>query len=317
VKRFEERVKEKVPGAPLILEIKGNSLDDGPGIRSVIFVKGCPLDCVWCHNPESKKRGAELSFDAGLCVACDACIRVCPGKALSRREKAFIKRDRCTLCFQCADVCPSGALSRVGRDMTVDKVVEKVKRDIPFYNSSGGGVTLSGGEPAISMEYLSAMVRALKKEKIHTLLETCGLFDMQRFMDLVYPHLDMIYFDIKFIDETLHRTYCGASNKIILDNFSRLQERYLAGGIPLLARTPLIPNITDSDKNLSAIAGFLREREVKKASLLAYNPLWHEKNGKIGVNNRYSKEKSMKSFMKQERLEECRDIFISAGLEVD
>ncbi|PKL37172.1 MAG: glycyl-radical enzyme activating protein [Spirochaetae bacterium HGW-Spirochaetae-1] len=316
MQRLKGKVNEKATGVPLILEIKGNSLDDGPGIRSVIFFKGCPLDCAWCHNPESKKRGVELSFDAGLCIACDACIGACTEKALSRRVKGFVKRDRCTLCFQCTDVCPSGALSRVGRDMTVDQVVEKVKRDIPFYNSSGGGVTLSGGEPTVSMEYLSGIVRALKAEKIHTLIETCGLFDMKRFSEMVYPHIDSIYFDIKFIDEALHRKYCGTSNKIILENFSRLQDMFLKGGISLLARTPLIPGITDSDKNLSAIAGFLSGRGVQKASLLAYNPLWHEKNGKIGVENRYSKEKAMKSFMKQERIEECWDIFLSAGIEV-
>jgi len=303
-------------GSALVLEIKGNSLDDGPGIRSVVFFKGCPLDCVWCHNPESKKRGYELSFDAGLCVACGACLGECPEKALSRKARGFIRRERCTLCFRCAGACPSGALSRVGRNMSIDDIMEKVRRDIPFYKTSGGGVTLSGGEPTVYMDFLSSLASSLKKEKIHTLLETCGLFDMNRFSEKVYPHLDQIYFDIKFFDDALHRKYCGASNRTILENFTKLHDMLLAGGIPVLPRTPLVPGITDGEKNISAIAAFLRSRNVKKAALLAYNPLWHGKNDKIGVVNRYSKEKAMRSFMKQERVDACREIFRAAGIEL-
>ena len=314
MRRPEEKAEAK-PTSPLVLEIKGNSLDDGPGIRSVVFIKGCPLDCVWCHNPESKKRGSELSFDAELCVACDACIEACEEKALSRRVKGFIRRDRCTLCFRCVEVCPSGALSRIGREMSVAEIMVKLKRDIPFYKNSGGGVTLSGGEPTISIEFLSELTRALKKAKIHTLLETCGLFEMGRFRSMVYPNLNSIYYDIKFADEKLHRKYCGASNKIILENFSTLHELYLKGGVPVLPRTPLVPGITDSEKNISDIADFLRDRKVKKAALLAYNPLWHEKNDKIGVDNPYSREKKMRSFMTRERIDALKEIYRSAGIE--
>ncbi len=302
--------------SPLILEIKGNSLDDGPGIRSVVFFKGCPLDCVWCHNPESKKRTPELSFDGGACVACDACIEACPEGALKRKKKEFINREKCTLCFKCTDVCPSGALSRAGKRMTVNEILEIVTRDKPFYESSGGGITLSGGEPALDIDFLAEVAAGAKKENIHVLLETCGLFSFDTFIEKVYPHLDEIFFDIKIFDEEAHKKYCGASNKIILENFSRLHEKFLDGGVPILPRTPLVPGITDGTENLEAIADFLKVNNVTRASLLDYNPLWHEKNQKIGVTNRYSKKKEMQDFIDKKEVQTCREIYRKAGIEV-
>ncbi len=303
--------------APLILEIKGNSLDDGPGIRSVVFFKGCPLDCVWCHNPESKRASIELSHDGNTCIACGACIKACQEKAITKKKKGFINRSRCTLCFECIDVCPSGALSRVGSQMPLPDVISRLLADKPFYDTSGGGVTLSGGEPTIAMEYISELAAALKKEGVPVLLETCGLFDINIFLDRVYPHLDEIYFDIKIFDDAEHKKYCGASNKKILENFSILQERFLDGGVPILARTPLIPGITDGAANLEAIASFLKEKKVSRTSLLAYNPLWHEKNSKIGVENPYSKKKTMKTFMKEVEIERCRQIFRNADIDIE
>ena len=136
---------------PLIMEIKGNSLDDGPGIRSVVFYKGCPLSCVWCHNPESKKASMEISFDANICIDCGSCRDVCPQKALARQNRFYIDRSKCTLCFLCVDACPSGALDKVGKTMYVDEIIKKILPDKPFFDTSGGGVTLSGGEPTLYM----------------------------------------------------------------------------------------------------------------------------------------------------------------------
>lgn len=182
---------------PLILEIKGNSLDDGPGIRTVIFFKGCPLSCTWCHNPESKSAGFEISFDARQCIGCNTCIDTCPEDALSRDDPYFIDRDKCDLCFKCVDNCPANALTRVGRWMGPDEILAAVTKDKPFFDTSGGGVTLSGGEPIMYMEFVSDLLKALKKEGIHILLETCGHFNFERFEDLIYPYVDTIYYDIK------------------------------------------------------------------------------------------------------------------------
>ncbi len=164
----------------LITDIEGNSRDDGPGIRSVVFFKGCPLNCFWCHNPESKKTEAELWWDREKCIGCGECIKSCPKGSISRENPFFINRDLCDSCFKCVEVCTSTALRRVGQEMSVDEIVRKVLRYKPFFDNSGGGVTLSGGEPTLHIEFTSALLKKFKKEKIHTLLETAGLFDFDQ-----------------------------------------------------------------------------------------------------------------------------------------
>ena len=299
---------------PLILEIKGNSLDDGPGIRSVVFFKGCPLSCVWCHNPESKKAAAEISFDAKMCIDCGACRDLCPEKALSRDNRFYIDRSKCNLCFLCADACPSGALDRVGKTKSVDDILKKILPDKPFFETSGGGVTLSGGEPTLFMEFTSQLLKTLKQQNIHTLLETCGYFDLDKFMDILYPYIDTIYFDIKIMDSSAHKKYCGHPNEKILDNIKQLSNTAKKDGKIFLPRTPLIPDITDTEANIRGIAAFLKNLDVPKVALLAYNPLWHEKSDKVGVEDPYKNCKAMASFLANDVLKRCKDIFAEAGI---
>jgi len=304
------------PRSPLILELKGNSLDDGPGIRTVVFFKGCPLSCVWCHNPESKRTGVEISFDPRECVACDTCIETCGAGALDRDLPGFIDRGRCTLCFECVDECPSGALARVGREMAVVEILELVRRDIPFFTTSGGGVTLSGGEPTMFIEYCSELTRSLEGMGVHTIVETCGLFDLAEFERLVYPHVDEVYFDLKLFDPARHRSECGVDNALILENFAALNRRYLEGGGPVLARIPLVPGITATDENLSAFSRFLAENGATRVALLPYNPLWIEKNRKIGREDPFAGDESKSNWMKATDVERCRAIFERESLEV-
>lgn len=300
---------------PLILDIKGNSLDDGPGIRSVIFFKGCPLSCAWCHNPESKSVNVEISFDPKECIGCNTCLSACAQGALSKDNPFYIDRKKCTLCFACVDVCPSGALSRVGREMSVGEIVSKVLPDKPFFDTSGGGVTLSGGEPTLFVGFVSRLLAELKAKGIRTLVETCGQFDFERFMDALYPNIDIIYYDIKLFERHAHERYCGASNVRILDNFARLCEKARTDEKILLPRIPLIPDITDTEENMSGIAGFLRSLGVKKTALMAYNPLWHEKCGKIGADDPWRTDRLMSSWPAQERMTRCREIFKRVGIE--
>ena len=300
--------------APLIIDIKGNSLDDGPGIRSVIFFKGCPLNCVWCHNPESKKTSPEIAFDARVCIGCGACRDICPQNALSPDSRFYIDREKCDLCFACVDICPSGALDRVGKPGFVSEILKKVLPDKPFYDTSGGGVTLSGGEPTLYPRFTSELLTALQEQGIHTLLETCGHFDPDTFMDLLYPHIDVIYFDIKLMDSAAHKAYCGRTNGRILDNFKHLVEASRKDGKPLLPRTPLIPGITDTPENIMAIARFLKGQGIKEASLLSYNPLWHEKSTKVGADDPYATDKAMTSFSERTVLERCSKVFAAAGI---
>jgi pyruvate formate lyase activating enzyme len=310
----EEQVMNTPTGQPLILEIKGNSLDDGPGIRSVVFFKGCPLSCVWCHNPESQKATPEIAFDGKICVDCGECRKICPKKALSKKNPYYVDRNLCTCCFLCTDVCPSGALEQVGKPMTVADVLTKILPDKPFFTASGGGVTLSGGEATLHMDFLSDLLQELKTNEIHTLLETCGAFDIGRFMDRVFPHLDTVYYDIKIMDSAAHKRYCGLPNERILANFGELLKAVKRDGKKLLPRTPLIPGITDTDENIGDIADFLKSHGVAEAALLAYNPLWHEKCGKVGTDSPFRDDKAMTSFPDGSVLERCRDIYFKAGI---
>lgn len=305
------------PGAhPLILDIKGNSLDDGPGIRTVVFFKGCPLSCVWCHNPESKTPAVEISFDPTECVGCDTCLKTCSEDALSRDSSSFIDRGRCSLCFECVDACPSGALDRVGRSMTMDAILTEIIKDKPFFDTSGGGATLSGGEPTLFMGYLSELLQRLRAEGIHTLIETCGYFDFHRFEDLVFPYADTVYYDIKLIDESEHKRWCGIGNRTILKNFALLVSSARASGKEVLPRTPLVPGITDTEPNLQAIADFLHRHGVEQANLQSYNPLWPEKTRKIGISNEFGSTDAAAEWMPREHVSRCRDIFVRAGIEV-
>lgn len=301
--------------APLILDVQANSLDDGPGIRSVVFFKGCPLTCTWCHNPESQRPKTEIGFEANLCTGCDTCLSVCPEGALDRSLALFVDRVRCSLCFACADACPSGALTRVGRAMDVDEIVAFVARDKPFFQASGGGVTLSGGEPTLFMDFLARLLRGFRDLGIHTLVETCGQFDADRFIQTVLPRLDAIYFDLKIMDSDTHRQYCGVGNETILDNFSRLVDSCRNARTELLPRTPLIPGITDTEENLAAIVDLLQQAGQTRIQLMEYNPLGREKQGKIG---RFLSEPGgglPTDWMPREHLLRCQALFRRAGIE--
>lgn len=300
--------------SPLILEIKGNSLDDGPGIRSVVFYKGCPLSCVWCHNPESKKAFAEISFDIKVCIDCGTCRDICPQNALSHNNRFYIDRSKCDLCFLCVDACPSGALDRVGKKMSIEEILKKILQDKPFFDTSGGGVTLSGGEPTLNMDFTSELLKSLKQKNIHTLIETCGFFDLNRFMDTIYPYLDAIYYDIKIINSDDHKKFCGVRNEKILDNFRQIYNEAKNDHKTFIPRTPLIPDITDIDANIKGIAVFLQNLCLTEAALLAYNPLWHEKHDKVGEDDPYKNSKSMTSFPENTVLERCKSIFADAGI---
>jgi len=300
--------------SPLILDVKGNALDDGPGIRSVVFFKGCPLSCVWCHNPESKKGVVEISFDANECVGCNTCMKTCQKNALSKENPFFIDRGRCNLCFACVENCPSGALEQVGRSMSPADIMDQVLKDKPFFDTSGGGVTFSGGEPTLHMEFLAETAKALKEKGVHVLLETCGQFHYDTFLELVYPHVDLIYYDIKIMDSRVHQKYCGLPNETILENFRKLYRKYQAGGVAVLPRTPLIPNTIDTKENLSSIVSFYRKEEVTRTQLMPYHPLWMDKNRKIGMNPVLADGNKMGEWPAWDRIKACEDLFIDAGI---
>ncbi len=289
----------------LILDIKRNSLDDGPGIRTTVFFKGCPLDCAWCHNPESKSFKAQLAFDAKNCVGCKECESACPEHAIDHGRPEVIDRGACTLCFQCVDACPAGALKRLGEELSVTDVTVELEKDLAFFANSGGGLTLSGGEPTAPMDFCAELLTECRERGFGTLLETCGLFDFSRFEMQLAPHLDVVYFDVKLIDASEHRKWCGVDNAVILSNLRAMKELSGRIGFQVLPRVPLIPGVTDGENNLRGIAEYLRECGFDRVSLLPYNPTWPGKAATVGQTLAYAHDK----FMSPEEIERCQSYF--------
>jgi len=248
---------------PLISDIHHFALDDGPGIRSTVFMKGCPLSCTWCHNPESISPAAEIAFYKNRCIGCGCCKGVCPEGAISMRpEDERVIRDKCTACGACCEECPSTALSAIGSCYHVDLLVETLLKERIFYDTSGG-------EPTLFMDYVGAVMQRLKEEGIHVAIQTSGMFNLEEFNEKLLPCIDLIFFDQKLLDEDRHRKFTGRDNGLILENFKYLARN---ASVPVVPRIPLIPGITATRENLADIAGFLKKTGCLTATLLPYNP---------------------------------------------
>jgi len=295
---------------PTIVDVRRNALDDGPGIRSVVFFKGCPLRCVWCQNPETFSPRPQLTREAERCVECGACVAACPEQE-AKPATTPQPRTRCSSCGRCVEVCPAGARRIAGERRDLEELVELLLRDEPFYRRSGGGVTFSGGEPAVNARFAGQLAAALRERDVHVLLETCGKFAWRAFAEHLLPHLSTVYFDLKLADDEEHRRYTGSGNGRIHENLRRLVE---SGGPPdgLVPRVPLIPGITDTDENLEAIAALLRRQGLARVALLPYNPLWHTKRRALDLELPYDH----REWMPAEQVARCRRIFEDAGIEV-
>lgn len=305
---MEDEHRQVPTAGPRIADVKVNALDDGPGIRSTVFFKGCPLDCVWCQNPESLSPHRELQVSAERCIACARCIDVCP-EGSARTVSNAQDRTHCRVCGTCVESCPSGARRVVGDDADLDDLVKCLVRDAPFYRRSGGGVTLSGGEPTLYMEFAGSLAEALSARGIPVLLETCGHFSWEAFERMLLPYLHTIYYDVKLEDPRTHRRYTGRDNHRILDNLQRI------AGIPgpdVLPRIPLVPGITDTDGNLTGLASLLKKMGFTRVALLPYNPLWLSKRRALGLAPAYTRT----DWMDDAELARCREPFQARGLEI-
>ena len=240
----------------IIFDIKKYSIHDGPGIRTTVFFKGCPLACWWCHNPESQSPGVEMMVRDNRCIICGACVETCPQQAitLNGHGAPVTNWDKCDTCGQCAAVCYAEARQQVGRQMSVAEVLADIERDRAFYDESGGGVTLSGGEPLLQPDFLLALLCACRERDIHTALDTSG-YTRWPVLDRVRPYVDLFLYDLKLLDETKHRQVTGVSNRLILENLQMLSQY----GHDIIVRIPVIPGVNDDNDSLRQMAAFLAD----------------------------------------------------------
>lgn len=265
-----------------IVNVQRMSTEDGPGIRTTVFLKGCSLACTWCHNPESIKTAPEVVWHEWKCIDCDACDDVCTVGALSHLgDQVVIDRARCTGGTACADACPASAIERIGDERGVDDLVAEVARDRAFFAASGGGVTVSGGEPGVQARFVAAFLARLRALGIHTALDTCGMCSERALADMS-AQADLVLYDIKEIDGERHRAYTGHSNGRILANLLDLAGRMRRVARPreLWIRTPLIPGCTATEENVIGIGGFIAAHlagAVSRWELCAFNDLAADK----------------------------------------
>ena len=265
----------------MIFDIQRFCVHDGPGIRTVVFLKGCPLECIFCHNPEGQSPIPEIALTSERCGMCGRCASVCPEKAQVADGNRLFMRDRCDHCGKCVSVCYREALIIYGREMSVGDVVTEIEKDRAFYDNSLGGVTLSGGEPLMQHDFTRKVLEECQERGIETALETCGFADAEIF-DEILECTDLVLFDIKSVDPVKHKSITGASNELIIGNLRRLA----AADTKFILRVPMIPGLNDSNEDLGMLIDLLNEisriRKPEAVNLLPFHRLAHRKYTRLG-----------------------------------
>lgn len=272
----------------MTIDVSHGTTHDGPGMRTTVFVKGCPLHCVWCQNPESIGRDNGVWWSFRDCIGCLSCVKVCRTNALSAGDAGIvIDRDLCVNCGDCADVCPSSAMSLQGREYGLEELLSDVLRYRHYYNEFGGGVTCSGGEPLLQSDFITEFFRRLKKENITTALDTCGFAPRER-IGSVLQFTDYVLYDLKLFDSGMHKKYTGVPNELILENLLYIADSLRSsGGVKeLWIRTPLIPGVTATEENIRSIGRFIAENipdVLTRWELCAFNGICAAKYEKMGL----------------------------------
>jgi pyruvate formate lyase activating enzyme len=265
----------------IVTHIQRYSIHDGPGIRTVVFFKGCPLSCLWCCNPETQSFKPELEFIKNLCQQCGQCVKICPEKAVNSElfcpEQAKIDHQKCTVCGKCALVCPSGALKIIGEEMEAEAILTLIKKDGAFYRRSGGGVTLSGGEPLFQPDFAIQLLRACHNLNINTAIETCGLA-AQNIFEQTLPFTDLFLYDIKNLEPLKHQRLTGASNELILSNLRWLRKK----NAHVILRLPLIPGLNMDKENLQSVSRLVNDLGIEEVNLMPFHQMGKDKYSHLG-----------------------------------
>ena len=293
----------------LVSDIQRFSIHDGPGIRTIVFLKGCPLNCLWCSNPETQRYAKEVMYSKELCLHCQQCVDRCKNKAI--RANVFtsdrIDRTLCSGCGECVEVCPSKAMVLKGRWMTVSEVIDEAEKDIPFYHTSGGGITISGGEPFFQPDFLENLLIKCKEHNLHTAVETTGCCNWEEIRKSL-DYIDLFLFDIKMIDSSKHTEATSLPNDIIIDNLKRIAELNKA----MIIRVPLIPQYSADESNLNEIGRLAQKLDIKQIHLLPYHKFGVSKYQKL--NRAYSLKEC--DVLESDEIEASRELLEQFGLEV-
>jgi pyruvate formate lyase activating enzyme len=274
--------RETVPAAPgLILHIMRFSLHDGPGIRTTVFLKGCPLRCWWCHNPESQLPEPEIIYNEERCIGCGDCVRACPEAALHLDERVIHDPGLCQRCGECVNACSAGARELAGRWMSVPEVMTEVLKDRIFFDESCGGITVSGGEPLMQAAFVEALLDNCRARRIRTVLDTCGFAD-STVICRVSKNVDLFLYDLKLMDRERHLRFTGVRNDSILQNLKMLAER----GCAVIVRIPVIPGVNDDSDNINALSSFLSSLHLLEIELLPYHRIASNKYHKLQLSYR-------------------------------
>jgi len=263
----------------LLFNIQKFSLHDGPGIRTTIFFKGCPLKCRWCHNPEGLNNKIEMLYNQDKCTLCGECIKRCPKSAIQMiNNRIETDMSKCNLCDECTYYCIHGAREIAGKEYSIDEIVKIVLKDKIFYEESKGGVTLSGGEPVMQIDCVEELLKRLKQENIHTAVDTSGIMPF-KYYEQIYKYTDLFLYDIKLIDEEKHKKFTGVSNSIILDNLRKLSKIHNNINI----RLPIIEGVNADDEHINALINLIRGLGIKDINLLPYHDISRHKYKKLDM----------------------------------
>lgn len=263
-----------------VFNIMKYSIHDGPGIRTTVFLKGCPLSCKWCHNPESQKFEQELMFNPERCISCGQCLEVCPhGAVSSQAGRLIFVRDRCQVCGECSKVCHAGARELVIKTMSAVDVMTEIEKDLIFYDESGGGVTFSGGESLMQPEFVTEVLKSCRKKEIHSAVETCG-FVKTEVLQRISRYTDLFLYDLKLMESQKHEEFTGTPNELIFTNLRWLTENHPN----VVVRVPIIPGINDDERNIQMTGEFVSSlKRVKEIHILPYHLAGVEKYRRLGL----------------------------------